>query len=124
MTDQNKSALEVIDAYKAQAKSRRESSALNPGDAGTVSDEHSVRQLQAAYAGGVTANGVTVSDGGKVTVSMKGCKPVSQAKVTEVFGQSKISIPEFGAHKRAMLLETQAGFPDLLPDKKTKKPSP
>lgn len=124
MTDQNKSALEVIEAYKQQARSRRASSALKSQEPMAGTGEHSVRQVQAVYGSGFTTDGVSVSNDGKVTVSLAGTKPISQAKITEIFGKSRVSIPEFGAYKASIPGQAQAPLPDTPPPKKSAKPSP
>jgi hypothetical protein len=123
MTDQNKSALEVIEAYKQQARARRASSALKAQKPTAGSGEYSVREVEAAYAGGFTTDGVTVTTDGKVTVSMTGSKPIPPAKVTEIFGKSRVSIPEFAAFKESISDKPKARLPDSPPPKKSRKPA-
>jgi hypothetical protein len=125
MTDQRKSALEIIEAYNAQARSRRASSELIAQEPATEASEHAVRQVQAAYAAGMTTDGITVSEGGKVIVSMTGSKPVSPSRVTEIFGKSRVSIPEFRSHKNAALAEQTSAERGHAPATQiSKKPTP
>ncbi len=122
MTDPNKSALEAIEAFKLRARSHRASSVLKVDDL-PGSSEHRVQQMPATYAGNFTSDGITVSKDGKVTVSKSDSKPVPQGKVSQVFGKSRVFIPEFSLYKEELVGGAAAESPSVTAVKNSEKPS-
>jgi hypothetical protein len=118
MTRKNKSDLEVIEAYKQQARSRRSSSKLSYVEQPLSPPEgFTVRQAIGSYGVEFTTDGMGKSKDGKVTVIMKGCKPLTAAEACRLFGLSRVSIPEYGSFKDATLGKPEK--PEIsVPDKK------
>jgi hypothetical protein len=126
MTDKKRSDVEVIEAYRKQARSRRLSSALVVAAPKSGSVEVIARQKLLRYDHTFTrptTEGVIQSKDGKVTVTMKGAKPISKSAVTQFFGQSSVSIPEYRSIKDSILESASPELGDTSAGKKSRKPS-
>jgi hypothetical protein len=105
MTDKKRLDLEVIEAYRQQARSRRLSSTLaSPTGEKASREVFSRGEVQLDLVSTKqTVEGVVQSKDGKVTVTMKGAKPIPKREVTQFFGHSSVSIPEFRSAKESIL---------------------
>lgn len=122
MTDQHNAALEAIEAFTLQARSRRASSVLNVEDRPSPSG-HRVEQQPATYGGNFTSDGITVSEDGKVTASMADSQAIPHGKVSQVFGKSRVFIPEFSLYKEELVGGAVAEPTSVPAAKKPEKPS-
>lgn len=102
MTRKTKSDLEVIEAYKQQARSRRLSSKLRSGEQVMPLAEGFTARIDSRCVS-LTTEGVTQSRDGKVTVIMKGSKPLTPTQASHLFGTSRVSIPEYRSFKDSIL---------------------